>query len=78
MFVGRRVHARRCFGGRVADAHLAIMDSRGSAVEALTLGEAICKTMSAHISRQKADVGADLGRNQGRETALLDEAHLGG
>jgi hypothetical protein len=46
--------------------------------KALTLGEAIYRPMSARYHLQYTCVEADLGGDQGRETALLDEAHLDG
>jgi hypothetical protein len=62
----------------VAHGHLATEGPRGAAVEALTLGEAICRPMSVRCHLRSAGEGADLGGDQGRETALLDEAHLDG
>jgi hypothetical protein len=63
---------------RIAPADLANVDVRSSAMEALTLGEAIWRPLSARDCGRNAGVVADLGRDQGRETALLDEAHLDG
>jgi hypothetical protein len=60
----------------MAHGDLATSGARGSAMEALTLGEAIYRPMSARCHLQDTGVEADLGGDQGRETALLNEAHL--
>jgi hypothetical protein len=45
---------------------------------ALTLGEAIWRPVLACYHVRNAGLQADLGGDQGRKTALLDEAHLDG